>query len=126
MAGADWMHSFLERHSNGYINTETKQKETKVGDIVLFNWGGKTGWDHAGVITKMKNGKAYVSAHARARLNKPLDYYIASSKGTWADIFHVVLCSSRCTSNASSPVTPPTWLASAPLGTPAVNGPRAN
>ncbi|MER8012438.1 DNRLRE domain-containing protein [Streptomyces sp. NPDC094149] len=88
--GADYLHNFLSRHSNGYINTETKQKEAKVGDVVFFNWGGKGVWDHAGVITKMANGKAYVSAHTGARLNKPLDYYIATSRGTWADIFHVV------------------------------------
>lgn len=31
-----------------------------------------------------------LSAHPGVRLNKPLDYYVASSKGTWADIFHVV------------------------------------
>lgn len=70
--------------------TETKQKEAKVGDVVFFDWGGKGVWDDAGVITKMANGKAYVSAHTGARLNKPLDYYIATSKGTWADTFHVV------------------------------------
>ncbi|MEW2131462.1 DNRLRE domain-containing protein [Streptomyces sp. NPDC005435] len=87
---ADYLYTFLLRNSKGMINTESKQKEAKVGDIVLFNWGGKGGWDHAGVITKMSNGKAYVTAHNNARLNKRLDSYIASSKGTWADIFHVV------------------------------------
>ncbi|WP_159052291.1 hypothetical protein [Streptomyces longwoodensis] len=38
---------------------------------------------------KMVNGKAYVSAYSSARLDKLLDYYIATPKGTWADIFHV-------------------------------------
>ncbi|MER6473079.1 DNRLRE domain-containing protein [Streptomyces collinus] len=88
--GADYLHRFLDRHSNGYINTETKQKEAKVGDIVIFNWGGKGAWDHAGVITKMVNGKARVTAHSHTRLDKPLDEYLRSSRGTWADIIHIV------------------------------------
>ncbi|MET9453118.1 DNRLRE domain-containing protein [Streptomyces cinerochromogenes] len=87
---ADKMHTFLLRHSDGAINTETKQSYAKVGDIVLFNWGGKGGWDHAGVITKMSGGKAYVSAHNNNRLNQRLDVYINSQRGTWADIFHVI------------------------------------
>ncbi|MEU6071562.1 amidase domain-containing protein [Streptomyces sp. NPDC047082] len=86
--GADSLHRFLERHSRGIINTESKQYEAKVGDIVLFNWQGHGGWDHAGVITKMSHGRAYVSAHTGARLNKRLDSYM--STGTWADIFHVI------------------------------------
>lgn len=87
---ADYFHRFLDRHSNGYVNTETKQKEAKVGDIVIFNWGGKGAWDHAGVITKMVRGKAMVTAHSHTRVDKPLDEYLRSSKGTWADIIHVV------------------------------------
>ncbi|MFK0025387.1 DNRLRE domain-containing protein [Streptomyces sp. NPDC090798] len=86
--GADYLHRFLERHSRGMINTESKQYEAKVGDIVLFNWQGRGGWDHAGVITKMAHGKAYVSAHTSARLDKRLDSFL--SEGTWADIFHVI------------------------------------
>ncbi|WP_408649358.1 amidase domain-containing protein [Streptomyces herbicida] len=84
----DSLHRFLEPHSRGIINTESKQYEAKVGDIVLFNWQGHGGWDHAGVITKMSHGRAYVSAHTGARLNKRLDSYM--STGTWADIFHVI------------------------------------
>lgn len=38
----------------------------------------------------MAKGKTYGSTHTGARLNKPLDYSIATSKGTWADIFQVV------------------------------------
>ncbi|MGW1067145.1 DNRLRE domain-containing protein [Streptomyces aureus] len=87
---ADKLHLFLSRHSDGMVNTESKQSKAKVGDIVLFNWGGSGGWDHAGVITKMANGKAYVSAHNNNRLNQRLDVYINSKKGTWADIFHVI------------------------------------
>ncbi|MFJ6633539.1 amidase domain-containing protein [Streptomyces sp. NPDC091376] len=86
---ADTMRLFLARHSNGAVNTETKQKYAKVGDVVFFNWGGRGGWDHAGVVTKMANGKAYVSAHNNNRLNQRLDVYVNSQRGTWADIVHV-------------------------------------
>ncbi|MFI8190928.1 amidase domain-containing protein [Streptomyces sp. NPDC085946] len=87
---ADKMETFLSKHSAGIVNTESKQKEAKVGDVVFFNWGGKGGWDHAGVITKMKNGKAYVSAHNNNRLNQRLDTYINSQRGTWANIHRVI------------------------------------
>ncbi|MFJ8350208.1 amidase domain-containing protein [Streptomyces sp. NPDC094153] len=69
---ADHQHTKAGQRSPASPNTETKRKEVKVGDIVLFNWGGKGGCDHAGVITKTKNGKAHVSAHTGARLNKSL------------------------------------------------------
>ncbi|GAB2464441.1 DNRLRE domain-containing protein [Streptomyces incanus] len=86
---ADKMETFLSKHSYGIVNTESKQKEAKVGDVVFFNWGGKGGWDHAGVITKMAKGKAYVSAHNNNRLNQRLDTYIRSQRGTWANIHRV-------------------------------------
>ncbi|MGW7197682.1 DNRLRE domain-containing protein [Streptomyces chryseus] len=86
---ADKMETFLSKHSYGIVNTESKQKEAKVGDAVFFNWGGKGGWDHSGVITKMSNGKAYVSAHNNNRLNQRLDTYIRSQRGTWANIHRV-------------------------------------
>lgn len=47
------------------------------------------GWGHAGVITKMAKGKAYVSAHNNNRLNQRLDTYIRSPRGTWANIHRV-------------------------------------
>ncbi|MDN3293386.1 amidase domain-containing protein [Streptomyces ficellus] len=86
---ADTMRLFLTRHSDGLVNTETKQQYAKVGDVVLLNWAGKGGYDHAGVITKMANGKAYVSAHNNNRLNQRLDTYVNSQRGTWADIIRV-------------------------------------
>ncbi|MFF9011598.1 DNRLRE domain-containing protein [Streptomyces sp. NPDC014870] len=86
---ADKMRQFLSRHSNGAVYQESHQKYAKVGDIVFFNWGGQGGWDHAGVITKMANGKAYVSAHTNNRLNYRLDSYVQSHRGTWADIIRV-------------------------------------
>ncbi len=87
---ADKMETFLSKHSAGIVNTESKQKEAKVGDVVFFNWGGRGGWDHAGVVTKMKNGKAYVSAHNNNRLNQRLDTYVNSQRGTWANIHRVI------------------------------------
>ncbi|MFF3454539.1 DNRLRE domain-containing protein [Streptomyces sp. NPDC002730] len=86
---ADTMRLFLARHSDGAVNTESKQQYAKVGDVVIFNWGGRGGWDHAGVVTKMANGKAYVTAHNNNRLNQRLDVYVNSQRGTWADIVHV-------------------------------------
>ncbi|WP_405594410.1 hypothetical protein OG741_01860 [Streptomyces sp. NBC_01410] len=46
------------------MHTESKQQYAKVGDVVFFNWGGRGVWDFAGVVTKMANGKAYVTAHS--------------------------------------------------------------
>ncbi|MDK1472282.1 DNRLRE domain-containing protein [Streptomyces sp. 549] len=86
---SDDMRKFLARHSNGVVNTESKQQYAKVGDVVFFNWGGKGGWDHAGVVTKMAKGKAYVSAQNKNRLNQRLDTFVKSQKGTWADIVRV-------------------------------------
>ncbi|MFF8936916.1 hypothetical protein ACF08O_19680 [Streptomyces paradoxus] len=57
---------------------------------MFFNWGGKGGSDHEGVVTKMKNGKAYVSAHNNNRLNQRLDTYVNSQRGTWANIHRVI------------------------------------
>uniref|UniRef100_UPI003CD071AA amidase domain-containing protein n=1 Tax=Streptomyces hawaiiensis TaxID=67305 RepID=UPI003CD071AA len=54
---------FLE-HSNGKWLGEN-QSAAKKGDIVFFDWPGKGMYDHADVITKVKNGKAYVTAHYR-------------------------------------------------------------
>ncbi|WEH17185.1 DNRLRE domain-containing protein [Streptomyces sp. VNUA24] len=87
---ADKMEHFLSLHSAGIVNTESKQSEAKIGDAVFFNWRGEGGWDHAGVVTKMKNGKAYVSAHNNNRLNQRLDVYIKSKRGTWANIHRVI------------------------------------
>ncbi|MEV5007276.1 DNRLRE domain-containing protein [Streptomyces sp. NPDC055692] len=86
---ADKMREFVRRNATFAVNTETKQKEAKVGDVVFFNWGGKGGWDHAGVVTKMYNGKAYVSAHNNNRLDQRLDVYVNSRRGTWADIVRI-------------------------------------
>lgn len=86
---ADNMERFLTRNSNGAVFTESHQKYAAVGDVVFFNWGGKGGWDHAGVVTKMAGGKAYVSAHNNNRLNQRLDVYVQSQRGTWANIVRV-------------------------------------
>ncbi|MFF7046572.1 amidase domain-containing protein [Streptomyces massasporeus] len=60
------------------------------GDIVFFDWNGKGIYDHAGVITKVKNGKAYVTAHNKNRLGKPLNEYLTgSNKGTDYSIIRV-------------------------------------
>jgi hypothetical protein len=79
---------FLE-HSNGKWLGEN-QAAAKKGDIVFFDWNGKGIYDHAGVITKVKNGKAYVTAHNRNRLDKPLNEYLTgSNKGTDYSIIRV-------------------------------------
>ncbi|MFG3722560.1 amidase domain-containing protein [Streptomyces massasporeus] len=67
---------FLE-HSNGKWLGEN-QSAAKRGDIVFFGWNGKGIYDHAGVITKVKNGKAYVTAHNKNRLDKPLNECLAA------------------------------------------------
>ncbi|WP_353961734.1 MULTISPECIES: hypothetical protein [Streptomyces] len=54
--------------------------------MVFFNSGGRGGWDHAGVVTKMANGKADVSAHSNNRLNQRLDVDVNSQRGTWSHI----------------------------------------
>ncbi|MBX9420903.1 DNRLRE domain-containing protein [Streptomyces lateritius] len=86
---ADNMERFLSRNSNGAVYQESHQRYAAVGDVVFFNWGGKGGWDHAGVVTKMAGGKAYVSAHNNNRLNQRLDVYVQSQRGTWANIVRV-------------------------------------
>lgn len=93
-----WSHSwtvantqvlFFLEHSEGKWLGE-QQSAAKVGDIVFFDWNSKGIWDHAGVITKVKNGKAYVTAHNKNRLNKPLNEYLTgSNRGTDYSIIRV-------------------------------------
>lgn len=79
---------FLE-HSDGKWLGEN-QSAAKKGDIVFFDWNGKGIFDHAGVITKVKNGKAFVTAHNRNRLDKPLNEYLTgSNRGTDYSIIRV-------------------------------------
>ncbi|MFD7246436.1 amidase domain-containing protein [Streptomyces massasporeus] len=68
---------FSLEHSNGKWLGEN-QSAAKRGDIVFFGWNGKGIYDHAGVITKVKNGKAYVTAHNKNRLDKPLNECLAA------------------------------------------------
>ncbi|MGW0990846.1 hypothetical protein ACWD46_32535 [Streptomyces sp. NPDC002486] len=50
----------------------------------------KGSYDHAGVITKVKNGKAYTTAHNKNRIDKPLSEYLTrSDKGTDYSIIRV-------------------------------------
>ncbi|MGX1471326.1 UNVERIFIED_CONTAM: hypothetical protein RKD50_000134 [Streptomyces canus] len=59
------------------------QAAAKKGDIVFLAWNGKGLYDHADVITLVKNGPAYVTAHNNNRLDKPLNEYLTgSNKGT--------------------------------------------
>jgi cell wall-associated NlpC family hydrolase len=79
---------FLE-HSNGKWLGQN-QAAARKGDIVFFNWNGKGTFDHAGVITKVSNGKAYVTAHNNNRLDKRLDEYLTgSNRGTTYSIIRV-------------------------------------
>jgi hypothetical protein len=85
---ANTMVQFFLFHSDGNW-LGSAQSKAKVGDIVFFDWAGKGKWDHSGVITKMKKGKAYVTAHNNNRLNQAFDVYMKSKKGTTATIVRV-------------------------------------
>ncbi|MFE6716052.1 DNRLRE domain-containing protein [Streptomyces albidoflavus] len=79
---------FFIGHSDGKW-LGSSQSKAKVGDVVFFNWGGRGKWDHAGIITKVKGGKAYVTAHNKNRLNQSFDKFMKSERGTTAAIVRV-------------------------------------
>lgn len=97
-ANAKWSHTwtvankqvlFLLEHSNGSWLGQN-QAAAKPGDMVYFDWRSEGLFDHAGVITKVQNGKAYVTAHNNNRLNKPLNEYLTgNNRGTHYVIIRV-------------------------------------
>ncbi|MET7988823.1 CHAP domain-containing protein [Streptomyces sp. NPDC005281] len=59
--------------------------------LVVFDRNGKNIYDHAGVITKVKDTQVYVTAHTNNRLDRQLNEYLAGrNKGTNHTVIRVM------------------------------------
>lgn len=63
----------LSNHTRGPFAKVVDKNQLQLGDLIQIDQTGR--YNHTVIVTKIENGKIYVSAHSRDALNVPLDGY---------------------------------------------------
>lgn len=73
--GVEYLYNFLTRRSGiGPIGKKVERENVDIGDIVQLKFEGEN-FAHSLMITKVENGKIYVTTHTFDNLNRNLNLY---------------------------------------------------